>query len=64
MKREALIRELRQLARQAGVEFVVTPNAGKGSHYLVRFGTKRTIIQSGELKPQRVKDIRKQLGID
>lgn len=64
MKREALIRELRRMAGKAGLEFAVVPNHGKGSHYLVQFGSKRTIIQSGELKPDRVKDIRRQLGIE
>ncbi|EHK56928.1 hypothetical protein [Allomesorhizobium alhagi] len=64
MKREALIRELRKLAREQGKSFEVQKNSGKGSHYLVRFGGKRTIIKSGELRPGYVKLIRQQLGVD
>ena len=64
MKREALIRELRALARKQGKAFEVFTDKGKGSHYRVRLGDRITTIQSGELTSLRVKTIRKQLGID
>ena len=64
MKREALIRELRRMARKRGETFEVFTDRGKGSHYRVRFGHKITTIQSGELTDLRVKAIRKQLEID
>ena len=64
MKREALIRELRKLARQQGKDFEVFTDRGKGSHYRVRFGDRITTIQSGELSLLHVRTIRKQLGIE
>ena len=63
MKREALIRELRKLARKEGVIFEVTEDHGKGSHYRVRYGEKFTTVKSGELKPGYVALIKKQLGV-
>ena len=64
MKREALIRELRKLAKERSVNFEVIENEGKGSHYRVKFAGKRTIIKSGELTPTYVRLVKKQLGID
>ena len=63
MKREALIRELQKTARDRGVVFEVIQNHGKGSHYRVRLGDKRTIVKSGELTPTYVKLVKKQLGV-
>lgn len=64
MKREALIRSLRKEAKAMGVDFGVIPGRGKGSHYVIRFGERETLIKSGELTPVYVKVIRKQLGLD
>jgi hypothetical protein len=64
MKREALIRELRALARQRNLTFEVFTNRGKGSHYRVRLGDRMTTIQSGELTTLMVRTIRKQLGVE
>ena len=64
MKREALIRELRALARKDGVAFEVFTDRGKGSHHRVRFGDRMTTIQSGELSRLTVRTIRRQLGVD
>lgn len=64
MKREALIRELRALARKTGKDFEVFTNHGKGSHYRVKFGEKVTTIKSGELTPTYVRLIKGQLGIE
>jgi hypothetical protein len=64
MKREALIRELRALARERNESFEVFTDKGKGSHYRVRFGDRLTTIQSGDLSRLMVRTIRKQLGID
>lgn len=64
MNREALIRELRKLARMQGKVFEVFTERGKGSHYRVRFGDRITTIQSGELSALHVRTIRKQLGIE
>lgn len=64
MKRDALIRELRQIARKNEVEFRVIESRGKGSHYQVYYGDRSTTIKSGELRPGYVSLIRKQLGVD
>lgn len=64
MKREALIRELRNLAKLEGKEFEVVENKGKGSHYRVKFGDRITTLKSGELTPTYVKLIKKQLGVN
>jgi hypothetical protein len=64
MTRDALIRELRKLARKQNVDFRITPTQGKGSHYRVHFGDKFTTVKSGELKPGYVNLIKKQLGIE
>lgn len=64
MKREALIRELKTLARKTGKDFEIFTDKGKGSHYRVRFDGKMTTIKSGELTPGYVRLIKKQLGID
>lgn len=64
MKREALVRELRKLARISGKAFEVVPDRGKGGHWRVHFGDRFTVIKSGELSPTYVRLIRKQLGVD
>lgn len=64
MTREALIRELRALARKRNVAFELFTDKGKGSHYRVLFGDRMTTIQSGELTKLRVRTIKKQLGIE
>ena len=63
MKREALIRELRALAKETGQRFEVITGRGKGSHYQVRFGDRKTTIKSGELREGYVALVKKQLGI-
>lgn len=64
MTREALIRELRALARKRNQIFEVFTERRKGSHYRVRFGDRITTIQSGELSNLRVRTIKRQLGIE
>ncbi|AQX30807.1 MULTISPECIES: hypothetical protein [Bartonella] len=63
MKREALLRELRKEARKRDIHYSEALDAGKGSHCLVTFGDKTTVIKSGELTPLYVKIIKKQLGV-
>ncbi len=64
VNRDALIRELRKLAREQGKSFEVFTDRGKGSHYRVKFGEKISTIQSGELTRLHVRTIMKQLGIE
>lgn len=64
VKRDDLIRELRRIAKENGLTFEITENRGKGSHYRVKLGGRRTIIKSGELTPLYVRLVKKQLGIE
>jgi hypothetical protein len=64
VKREALIRELRKLARKQGKHFEVIEDKGKGSHRRVEFGNKATTVKSGELRPGYVALIKRQRGVD
>lgn len=64
MKREALIRELRKLAKERQVRFDVETGHGKGSHYRLHFGDRFTTLKAGEMTPGYVRLVRKQLGID
>lgn len=64
MNRDQLIRLLRKEARKAGIKFKVVKNRGKGGHYLIYLGSRRTTIQSGELRPEMVKTIRRQLDLE
>ena len=64
MTRDALIRELRKIAKAKGLDFEVFTNKGKGSHYRVTLGDKWTTIKSGELTPGYVKLLKRQLGVE
>lgn len=64
MKREQFLIELRKYAREVNAELEVIENRGKGSHYRIKLNGKRTILKSGDLSPQYIKLVKKQLGID
>ncbi len=64
MKRDQLIRELRKIAKDQGLELVIFEDKGKGSHYRVTLNGKMTTIKSGEMTPTYVRLIKKQLGIE
>jgi len=63
MTREQLIRDLRKFARRTGREFEVDKRRGKGSHYSVRLGQRRTTIPS-HLYPVLIDAILRQLDVD
>lgn len=63
MNREKLLQSLRRLARKKGVPFEVYQSLGKGSHYRVRFGDRKTIIQK-RIDPNVLRSILKQLDVD
>lgn len=64
MTREALLRERRAYARAQTLKLEIDTKLGKGSHYRVTLGDRRTIIQSGELGPLHVRTIKRQLGVE
>ncbi len=63
MTRDRLLSALRRWCRRNGPELRVDTLGGKGSHTKVRVGAKATIIKSGDLSPQYVELILKQLGL-
>lgn len=63
MKREQFLIELRKYARDMNLELDVIENRGKGSHYRIKLDGKRTTLMSGDLSPQYIKLVKKQLGI-
>lgn len=63
MNRDQLLRKLRKHARKSGVDFEVQKDRGKGGHYLVKFGARRTTVQS-DLNPGKIRTILSQLGVD
>lgn len=64
VKRDDLLRRLRQYARVRNLQFELDRRGGKGGHYRLRLGAVVTTVQSGELTPFHVDRICKQLGID
>lgn len=63
MNRDDLIRALRRYCRKRDVFFEVETRRGKGGHYLVAVGDRRTTVQSS-LDPNKIRTILKQLGVD
>ena len=60
-----LIRKLRRLAKQRGVEFSYEPRHGKGSHGQLLFGDRLTTIKDlkKEIGPGLLNAMRTQLGL-
>lgn len=63
MKRNDLIRDLRAFARKRNLHFEVDKKGGKGSHYRLTVGERKTIIPT-HLSPNLIRAILKQLMID
>ena len=63
MNRRELIKEIRKQARQRGLEFELDRKKGKGSHYLVRVGARKTTVPK-RITPKLAAVIRRQLGLE
>jgi mRNA interferase HicA len=65
MKGSELLRRLRKLGRRRGVNVELAPERGKGSHAIVYFGDRFTVIRNlkDELKTGTLHAILKQLGL-
>ena len=61
--REQFLQALRRYCRKNGIQFEILPSQGKGSHYTLLVGGKRSVIQSGEITPQLARTILKQLEL-
>jgi hypothetical protein len=64
VKREQFIRQLREACAERGWTFEIDFKSGKGSHYRAVANGRKTTIKSGELSPQYMRIVRKQLGLD
>lgn len=62
--RRKFVRWLREQAAQRQLAFSVDFSRGKGSHGVVRFGSRRSTLPKGDLKRGTQKNILKQLGLD
>ena len=51
-------------ARRNGLEFSFDPSRGKGSHGQVRIGGFKTIVQHGEIAPNTLANMLRQLDIN
>jgi hypothetical protein len=62
-EREDFLRELRTLARKKGLLLVIDMQKGKGSHYEIRIGGKKTIVPANIGRFMR-RSILKDLDLD
>jgi predicted RNA binding protein YcfA (HicA-like mRNA interferase family) len=58
------IRKVRKLGRKHGVRVRMDKGHGKGSHAVLTYGDRRTIVPNGELKKGTFRALCQQLGID
>ncbi len=63
MKRAQFVRRLRKYCRNHGLTVSVDAARGKGSHVTVQIGACRTIVKDGELAPEYVRMLLRQLGL-
>lgn len=62
-KRDRFIAEIRDRARERGLNFRVDYRKGKGGHAMVYVGDRLTTLPSREIDPKTASKIRKQLGL-
>ncbi len=63
MKRAQFVRRLRKYCRNHGLTVSVDAARGKGSHVTLRVADRRTILKDGELAPQSIRMVLRQLGL-
>ncbi len=63
MKRDRFTSRLRRYARKNGLGYRLVKRAGKGAHYVVYVGERRTTVKAGELSPGYVRLLLKQLRL-
>ncbi|MBB4265495.1 hypothetical protein GGD89_001114 [Roseospira visakhapatnamensis] len=60
--RDQFLRALRRECRKAGYVLLLDTKKGKGSHIEVSVGSRSTYVKDGELSPDYMRLVRKQLG--
>lgn len=63
MQRKQFLSKLRTFCRQSNIDLCIFPAKGKGSHAQVRVGGKLTTVKAGELNPQYIQLLLRQLGL-
>jgi mRNA interferase HicA len=65
VKGNEFLKKLRKLAKERGIAFEWHPNLGKGSHGILKFGDKKTVLRNvkDELKTGTFHAMLKQLGL-
>jgi hypothetical protein len=63
MKREQLLKKISRWCRKKGATCVIDAKRGKGSHYVVTVNDRFAVVKYGELSPDYVRLVLKQLGI-
>lgn len=65
MKGTELVRRLRKIGRKRGVHVQLVPERGKGSHSLLYFGDRFTVVRDlkDEIKTGTLHAVLKQLGL-
>lgn len=64
MNGKEFVRRARRYARKTGQTFVLDVTHGKGSHGRVYIGDYYTTVKYGEIPPDLLADMLKQLGIN
>ena len=63
MHRREFLKTLRKEAKERDLEFEIDRKKGKGSHYMVRIGNRKTTVPK-RLTPTLARMTRKQLGLE
>lgn len=63
-KRDKFLGQLRDEARQRGLDVRIERQRGKGGHALIWIGDRVSTIPSREIDPKTARKIRKALGLD
>ena len=64
MNGREFIRRARRYARRNGLEWAFDPQQGRGSHGTFYLGNRRTTVQHGEIKPETLFSMLRDLGIN
>ena len=64
MNGREFMRRVRKLGRRTGISVSVTVDKGKGSHVVVGYGRRSTVVKHGEIKKGLLRGMLRQLGID